>query len=261
MKNYKIVILLFIALSAVVFACNKSTSGSTATTKPTLVLSKSVIKIGEPLVVTTKGQASGSSVHWSASTNASIWTSSSGDSATFLFTSAGSYQVGASYASGGSAAYDSSNSSITVSDSLYTDTNTVHCDAILSVPIGSGDQVILTPISYSDSAGLVFLAYTQNIYNYLPSLTYTGNLSGTGGTYECDFNAITEYPCNGFSLPTPATGDVFFYSLTNGTHDLVFKLNGTTYQGSLTVSNTTCTFTWNYNSGVTISPLQIQKVQ
>jgi hypothetical protein len=137
-----------------------------------------------------------------------------------------------------------------------------HCNSILNAPIVSGDQVILTPISFSDSAGLVFLAHTQDLYNYQPSLAFTGDFSGSGGTYECDFNSVLEYGCIAGSLPAPATSDVFFNALTNGTHDLVFKLNGTTYQGTMTVSNTSCTFNWNNtDSGVTISPLQIQKVQ
>jgi hypothetical protein len=156
--------------------------------------------------------------------------------------------------------YDSSSSTVTVSDSLYNDTTIAHCNSIVSIPISSGDQISLTPISYSDSAGLVLLAHTGNVYNFFPSLAYGGNFSGVGGVYECDFNSIIEYPCNGSNSPAPATGDVFFNSLTNGTYDLVFKLNGTTYQGSLVVSNTTCTFNWSYNSGVIIYPLQIQKL-
>jgi hypothetical protein len=252
--------ILFLTLS-IMIACSKDPATSDLSSKPTLVLAKTVVRIGEPLMVTTKGQVAGAAVHWSASPNASIWTSASGDSATFLFTTPGNYQVGATYLLGINAyAYDSTNISLTVSDSIYTgDSGIAHCDAIINAPITSGDQVILTPIAFSDSAGLVFLVHTQNNYNYAPVLAFTGNFTGQGGAYEADFNTVTEYPCIGYNLQAPATTDVFFSSVVNGTYGLAFKLNGTTYQGSMTLTDASCTFTWNYSSGVTISPLQISK--
>ncbi len=258
MKQYKTGLLLVAILITIVVACSKKTTGSS---RPTLILSKSTVKLGEPLVVTTKGQAAGSSVQWSASPNTDIWTSASGDTATFLFTRAGNFQVSAAYQSSPTAtAYDSTSSPVTVNDSIYSDSGTAHCDLVSSVPVAAGDQVILTPISYSDSAGLVLLAHTKNSYDFFPALVYGGNFSGSGGGLECDFTSITEYPCNGYDLPTPALTDVFFNSLANGTYNLVFKLNGTSYQGSMTLTSTTCTFNWGYASGVTISPLQIQKL-
>jgi hypothetical protein len=54
-------------------------------------------------------------------------------------------------------------------------------------------------------------------------------------------------------------GIVSFTSVTSGTFPLIFKLNGTSYTGSLAVTNTQATITWSYSSGVTISPLSIQK--
>ncbi len=68
-----------------------------------------------------------------------------------------------------------------------------------------------------------------------------------------------EYACLGSQTPAPAVGIVSFTSVTNGTYNLIFKLNGTTYQGTVTVTDTNCTITWSYSSGVTISPLTIQK--
>jgi hypothetical protein len=251
MKDSIIGVLLFISLSAVVISCSKDPAVSAS---PALILSKSVVKLGEPLVVTTRNHPLGSSVHWSVSPSTNSWTSASGDSATFVFTQPGNYRVMAASTT------DSSSSPITVTDSVYTDSSYAHCNLLQSVPISAGDQVILTPIAYSDSAGLVLLAHTQNAYNSYPALVYGGNFSGAGGGLECDFNSITEYPCSGPGYPTPAMTDVFFNSLTDGTYALVFKLNGTTYQGSMTVSNASVTFNWNYTSGVTISPLTIQKI-
>jgi hypothetical protein len=251
MKNFIIGCLLFISLSAVVISCSKDPAVSAS---PALVLSKSVVKLGEPLVVTTRNHTLGASIHWSVSPSTNSWTSASGDSATFVFSQPGNYQVIAASAT------DSSSSRVSVNDSIYTDTVNVRCNLLQSVPISAGDQVILTPIAYSDSAGLVLLAHTQNAYTSYPILVYGGNFSGVGGSLECDFNSITEYPCNGPGYPTPAMTDVFFNSLADGTYTLVFKLNGTTYQGSMTVSNASVIFNWNYTSGVTISPLTIQKI-
>lgn len=251
MKNSIIGFLLFVTLSAAVISCSKKAAVSESSA---LILSKSVVKLGEPLVVTTRNHTLGSSIHWSVSPSANSWTFPSGDSAAFVFSQPGNYQVSAVSAT------DSTSSPVTVNDSIYPGPEYVHCNALQSVPISAGDQVILTPIAYSDSAGLVLLAHTQNAYNSYPTLVYGGNFSGAGGGLECDFNSITEYPCNGPGFPTAAMTDVFFSSLTTGTYNLVFKLNGTTYQGSMTVSNTSVTFNWGYTFGVTISPLTIQKI-
>ncbi len=256
-QHYNTSILLFISSCIILIACKKN---STNATKPELTLSKSIVKIGEPLIASTNGMTAGSSVQFSAIGSAGSWPSPSGDSATYIFKSAGVYQISATFLSAPNGpAYDSSYSSVTVIDSLYNDSSYAHCDVIVSLPIASGDQITLTPIAFSDSAGLVFMANTRNMYNSFPALAIGGNFSGVAGVYECDFNAVIEYPCNGPSNPAPATTDVFFNSLKNGTYPLVFKLNGTTYQGSMVISDAGCTFDWNYNSGVTISPLQIQK--
>jgi hypothetical protein len=251
MKNSIPGLFIFISLSAVVISCSKDPAASA---RHSLIFSKSVVKIGEPLIVTTSNHLPGAVIHWSASPSANSWTSVSGDSATFLFTQPGNYQVMAVSTT------DSSSSPVTVTDSIYTDTVYAHCNLLASVPISAGDQVLLTPISYSDSAGLVLLAHTQNAYKAYAALGYGGNFSGVSGVLECDFNSITEYPCNGSGYPTPAITNVFFSSLADGTYTLVFKLNGTTYQGSMTVASTSVTFNWNYTSGVTISPLTIQKL-
>ena len=49
------------------------------------------------------------------------------------------------------------------------------------------------------------------------------------------------------------------HPLQNDTSDVTFNLNGTIYKGTLTVTTASCTFNWNYTSGVTISPSIIQK--
>jgi len=226
--------------------------------KPVLSFSKLSVKIGEPLYVTTTGQSSGTTVQWATGPNGQVW-STGNDSATFLFTSPGTYHVKALFiSSSGMSAYDSTTGVITVVDSIFTDTSTIHCNVIAQVNLLANDQVNLTPISYSDT-GLIFIAHTQDSYSHSPILNCGGNLPPSGGVLECDFNSTLLFPCLGSPLPSPAVGIVSFTSLTNGTFSLVFKLNGTAYQGSVTVTNSECTITWNNTSGVTISPLTIQK--
>jgi len=120
------------------------------------------------------------------------------------------------------------------------------------------DQINLTPISYSDT-GLVFIAHTQQSYSFSPILDCGGNHPPSAGVLECDFNSTLFFPCLGSNIPTPALGIVSFTSLTTGTFSLVFKLNGNVYQGSVTLTTTQCVISWNNTSGVTISPLVIQK--
>jgi hypothetical protein len=273
LRGFYIIIPFFVFL----FACSKMNSGGS---QATLTLSKSVVKLGEPLIATAIGQPSGSTIQWSASSAASIW--SSGNSATFIFTSPGTHQIIATYykdnsvmgpinpggpmipvtasSTPGTPALDSSQSSIVVTDSLYSDSGgTAHCNFMVSVPFKAGEQISLTPLYFSDSAGLVLMAQSKNVYVFSPALEFVGNFTGAAGVYEADFNGVSEFPCGGSDLQTPVNNDLFFSSLQEGTYQLVFKLNGTTYQGSMTVSNSVCSFEWDYSSGVTISPLQIQK--
>jgi hypothetical protein len=259
MKRYVNINSLFFGCLFLLCACNKNTS-STGGNSNVLTLSKSTVKIGEPVIATTNG--SGSGITWSTPSNGQVWPATHSDSATFVFTHAGSYQITAyipnSNTSMGPLTEDSSNATVIVTDSLYGDTSGAACNAILVKTLSADDQINLTPISFSDT-GLIFIAHTQDLYTNSPILNTGGNLPLTNGTFECDFNSTFEYACFGSPTPVPAVGIVSFTSVTNGTYNLVFKLNGTTYQGSVTVTDTNCTITWSYLSGVTISPLTIQK--
>src|SRR5579863_8085800 len=113
MKRYAIINSLFFVCLYLLFACNKNTS-STGGSSNVLTLSKSTVKIGEPVIATTKG--SGSGVTWSTPANGQVWPSSHADSATFVFTHAGSYQITAyipnSNTSMGPLTEDSSNATV-----------------------------------------------------------------------------------------------------------------------------------------------------
>jgi hypothetical protein len=259
MKKYTIINALILAFMLFIFGCNKNTTSSGGT-ESVLTVSKSTVKIGEPVIAT--ANSTSTAITWSTPSNGQVWPSTHSDSATFVFTRAGSYQITAyipnTNTSFGTLNEDSSNATVVVTDSVYGDTSSVHCDVIVVKTLSTDDQINLTPISFSDT-GLIFIAHTQDLYTSSPILNCGGNLPPSNGTFECDFNSTFEYACLGSPTPAPAVGIVSFTSVTNGTYNLVFKLNGTTYQGTVTVTDTNCTITWSYSSGVTISPLTIQK--
>jgi hypothetical protein len=256
MKNMKSLFFLFVATSLLLVACSKD-PGST-TTKPVLFLSKTTLKIGEPLYATLSGQASNTNVSWSASSNGQVWASTSTDSATYLFTNPGTYTVTANFQSGVNGANDSSYGNVIVTDSIFSDTTTTSCDVILVKNLTSDDQINLTPVDYSDT-GLVFVAHTTNLYSHSPLLNSNGEIHLSESGFEVTINSTLIFPCSGSTAPAPAVGIVSLTGLTNRTYTLAFKLNNTTYSGTLTVTDTNISISWAYSSGVTISPLTIQK--
>src|SRR5664279_3008354 len=166
MKNINL--LFFLSGMPLLFiSCSKDPTASTM--KPVLFLSKTTLKIGEPLYATLSGQANNTNVAWSSSSTGQVWASVSTDSATYLFTNPGTYTVKANFQSGINGANDSSYGNVIVTDSIFSDTTTTTCDVILVKNLTADDQVNLTPVDYSDT-GLVFVAHTTNLYNHSPLL-------------------------------------------------------------------------------------------
>ena len=254
MKNFKSTAILF--FPSLFFACQPS---SVSNPKPAISISKQEVKIGEPVYASSTGQKSNSYILWSASANGKTWASETTDSVTALFTSSGTYQLSATYFSGNNQpAYDSNYVSITVTDSIYSDTSTLHCDVVQVKNILPGETVTLAPVSYSDT-GLVFVAHTSNAYPHSPILNCGGNIYPDNGTYTCDIQSALIIPCFGSANPSPAVGIVSLSALTQGTHILKFNLNGVSFSGTLIVTDSQCTITWPFQSGITVSPLIIVK--
>jgi hypothetical protein len=253
-----------LAFLIIVFSvsCKKNNSGGSST-KPVLTLSSSSVKRNQPLVASTNVISSNLVVRWSVNSPDNSWISPSGNKSIILFSNSGSYTVTASYFADSAATtpYDSSSSPVTVTDSIYNDSTGTwaSCNSLVQVPINVNDQIFLTPVSYSDT-GLVFVAHTQQTYgNQYPLLDYSLIPDTTSG-YGFVFGMVTENPCSNFvGDATPATGILSISSLIQGANDFTIFFNGVAYEGTLTVTNTTCTFSWNYTSGVMISPLTITK--
>ena len=245
-------------LSLFTIACKKSEN---IQSKSTLTLSNEIVKIGEPLAVASNVTGTNLITKWSVSPSGKAWLSPSGKKSVILFSGAGHYRITATYFTDSLSLtpYDSSFSPVVVNDNIYGEEK-AHCLAIALTPITTNDQITLTPVSYSDT-GLILLAHTQQLYgaNY-PSLGNNELTDNTSVGYNFSFSSIYQYPCNGATFaPVPATGIFSFKGLSNGVHQIAFSLNGNNYTGSVTVTDTDCTFTWNYASGIIISPLHILK--
>jgi hypothetical protein len=245
-----------VTAAALLVACQKA--GVTNTTgKLPITVSKSSVKLGEPLYVSA-ASSNGALVKWSVTPAGGAHISQGAANTVILFTHAGTYTVAAGYYNDTLAQpFDTTSTTVTVSDSVYNDSATAHCNVIISMPIDSTDEITITPVSYTDS-GLVLLANTRVLYNNSPAL---GILYPPVyfGEYEFIFNSVLEYPCDASQGPAPATAVLGMGALTPGTHPVIFKLLGVDYTGSVEVTGTQCTFTWPYTSGVVIQPLQVSK--
>jgi hypothetical protein len=256
MKNIKSLLFLFSISSLLLIACSKDPSSSNS--MAILFLSKSSVKIGEPLYATLSGQAANTNVVWSSNTASPQWATPSTDSAVYIFTSAGSYTVKANFQSGINGANESTYGNVIVTDSIFADTSITTCNVNSVTNLNANDQINLTPVDYSDT-GIVFIAHTTNLYDHSPLLNSNGEIHINESGFEVDINSTLIYPCFGSTSAAPAVGQVVITGLTNRTYTLQFKVNATTYSGTMTVSSTSITFNWTYSSGVTISPLVIQK--
>ena len=258
MKNIKSLLFLIPTLSFLILSCSKNPVSTSD--KPILLLSKTTVKMGEPVCASLTGQANNTNVAWSSNSGAHIWPTSNTDSAIYVFTNPGTYTIKANFQSHINGSNDSTDGNVIVTDSIFSDTVTVTCNVITETNLAAGDQINLTPVDYSDT-GLVFVAHTTNLYSHSPLLNSNGDIHVTESGFEVDISSALIFPCSGSTLPAPAVGLVALTGLTNRTYTLSFKLNGTTYPGSMTVTDSNISFTWNYSSGVTMSPLTIQKRQ
>jgi hypothetical protein len=127
----------------------------------------------------------------------------------------------------------------------------------------AGDQVTLTPLLDSGS-NLILLAQTSSLYDCWPILIYGIDASAGSGIAIRFYNVVSGSVtgnCNGARNPAASYLFVndFVKSLADGEYPFSVTLNSTVYQGSLTITHDSYRFTWNYHSGVIISPLQIPR--
>jgi hypothetical protein len=256
MNNIKSLLFLIPTLSFLILSCSKNPDSTI--TKPILLLSKTTVKMGEPLCATLTGQAMNTNVAWSSNSGGHIWPTPNTDSAIYIFTSPGTYIVKANFQSHINGSNDSTDGTVMVTDSIFSDTALATCDVVVVKNLTPDDQINLTPVDYSDT-GLVFVAQTMNLYYHSPLLNSNGEIHLSESGFEVDISSALIFPCSGSTAPAPAVGLVVLTGLTNRTYSLSFKLNNTTYSGSMNVTDTNITFNWTPSTGVTISPLMIQR--
>ena len=214
--------------------------------------------MGEPLYASLSGQATNTNVAWSSNSGGHIWPTQNTDTAIYIFTSPGTYTVKANFQSQVNGSNDSTDGNVIVTDSIFSDTVTVTCDAVVVQNLTEDDQINLTPVDYSDT-GLVFVAQTTNLYNHSPLLNSNGEIHVSESGFEVDISSALIFPCSGSAAPAPAVGLVTLTGLTNRTYQLSFKLNNNLYFGTMTVSDSNIVFSWPSSTGVTMSPLTIQR--
>jgi hypothetical protein len=256
MNHIKSLLFLILTLSFLILSCSKTPVSTSE--KPILLLSKTNVKMGEPLYATLTGQAVNTNVAWSSNSGGHIWPTPNTDSAIYVFTSPGTFTVKANFQSHINGSNDSTDGNVVVTDSIFSDTVTATCGVVAVKNLTADDQIFLTPVDYSDT-GLVFVAHTANLYNHSPLLNSNGEIHVSVSGFEVDISSALIFPCSGSTAPAPAFGLVAITGLTNRTYTLSFKLNNTTYSGTMNVSDANITFNWTYSSGVTISPLIIQR--
>ncbi|HEX4850208.1 MAG TPA: hypothetical protein VFV08_05335, partial [Puia sp.] len=281
--SMKLLLRNFILLSSLVIwvaSCSKDksyNSGSTTTPTPaplSLTLSGSSIQKGQPLVASLPAGTATSNIHWTVSPSSGAYISSSNGQAMIMFANPGQYQVTASFATDSLAqSSDSSTAPITVIDSVY---------QLPQVPPISSDtfslaqdQINITPM-FDTTGELVLLAKSAKSYGCFPTFVVTLPFNGVDmngpGSINIGFaEVISTLPagvtCNGAENPAAAYLFVkdWVYGTGNqkypadGAYPISIWVAGQPYLGSLTIHNGTYDFSWNYNAGVVISPLEVKR--
>jgi hypothetical protein len=265
MKWLKPILMVCLFLTVVFPACVKNTvSVNYVGTKkgPEIILPKPIVKKGEPFVVSTNGQDPGSVIKWAIRPSSGTELIPNGNEATISISAAGSYLITADFYSPTDTviAFDSTHSTVIVNDSAYSAPGAGYD----TVPLAGGE---LTIVPSSNSGNLQFLVKTTKNYNCSSNISATGFWQYTGiqpSTINFYFDSatvlISKADCGG--AQNPATINLFPTPLTTGPYQIyaVLTQNPRQYfQGTLNVTDSDYTFTWNYSSGIIISPKQIKK--
>jgi len=243
----KILIAAMAALLLGFTSCNKDENEQTLAGIDASKTSK--IKKGEPVNLTFSRAPDESAVQWSVAPDNDVQINASGNTASVLFSEAGTYTI--------NAIYGALKGSIDVSvlDSIY---NPGGGDTPIYEPL-TGDQIFITVARYDSMgiSGLDFRYITEKKYNCLNHTLLLGNIF-SGQNLKVVFNCVF-IPSGEFCTPGEdyASSGTAWYPVEEGSHAFEVFLDGITYTGSLVKSGSTYTFTWPYTSGVTITPLVI----
>jgi hypothetical protein len=253
MKNLLFPVIICVVLGGLITGCKKNSSSSLAATKPAVMLSKTTVARGEPLIASVSDLSTSAIIRWKIFPTPGTMLSPSRDQATVFFGNRGSYQLTAVVYSDSTnpVATDSSTSPVTVSDSVYTPPPPVQSDTSAL----AGDAIQIEPVTCTDTGGLILAVQTVNLYSCYPQLNYY--FSQVGNTIELYCLSVSSMIQSCGGAMNTAKAVVLGQAPANGVYNFNVILNTATYRGTLTVTDQTYTFSWPYTSGVTLSPLQI----
>jgi hypothetical protein len=223
----------------------------------TLTLSDQSVKKGQPLMVSLPQGVSSSGVKWTVSPDSAARLTASAGGASVLFFKSGHYRISANYASGSdSARRDSCYGTVVVSDTVYVPPMSPSFDTTAV----DKDTLTLTPMS--DTSDLILIAQSSRRYGCLPYYIYSIT-AGVNTGISMQFPWVVTNHINGCGAAGPAVSAMFLQNSIkdwpNGTYPFSVNYSGATYTGSLTITGSDYTFTWNYTTGVIISPLHIRR--
>jgi hypothetical protein len=264
---------LFLAVITGLIGCSKTgkyTSVNGAPASPLIIsLSASSVQKGQILVASLPAQATSSQVRWTISPSSGAYISSFKEKAMILFANPGPYRVTATYASDSvSQPSDSSTAPVIVIDSVYKQPQAPPAESDTFSIVD--DQINITPML--DSAGeLVLVARSSKLYECFPTYVVSPFFINPGSINIGFTEVISTLPaglsCNGAQYPAVAYFFVrdWVYGIGEQTYpaDGVYPISigvwGRFFEGSLIIDHGTYNFSWIYNSGVVISPLQVKK--
>lgn len=241
-------------------ACTKQASQEASKSgQGTLALSDQTVKIGQPLTVSLPQGVISASVRWSVKPDSTAHVSVDSGHAMITFTRGGRYAIWASYSTtSDSSRRDSCGGTIVVTDSVYTPPPPPQPPYLDTVAVWH-DSLYLRP--WSDTNTLILTAQSSMRYGCNPYYLYATAASVSTGI-ALDFQKVVTISsgCNGTTYPAMSVVSLAssINGWPNGTYPFSVKYDGTTYTGSLTISSSGYSFSWN-NPRVFISPLQVSR--
>lgn len=235
--------LFFLLFAAAGFtACQKESSVNNVrleASKTTLV------KKGEPVLLSLPQAPAGSTVQWTVSPSANTQISAQGNAASIKFGAKGTYTVSA--AAGNILA----SQQIAVTDTAYTIPTT---NPASNVPFSAGEKlaISLSRIDSGSFSGLVAVAITNNSYNCLNSVLRSSSNVGASGL-SLEYNGVY-LPADCSQANTKVSGFNYLYPIPVGTHSFSITVGSSTFTGSITRTATGYSISWPNSSVVSISP-------
>lgn len=206
------------------------------------------VHISQPVTFTLPSVASTASVTWKVEPNKAT-INATGNAATISFQAAGTYTVSGVFGS------TSGNSTVKVDSVNYLPPN-----GTTTVPFSTGEQLNITVKRVDSSvsaSGLLFEMKTAGSYTCLNNAIAFTQTNGTN-SYALNLTGIN-IPMSGCQAGSskPAGIGITKIPLPAGTTTLAIGFNGTAYTGSIVKTNNSYVITWNYTSGVVLSPLSL----